>query len=103
MIYRFTVVTSKRDIVRQAVDRFFQEYLITESDSYKDNVKRMALVVEIEGKQDGSDTSLAYNTANKMVEVVGVPVSLQIIDRCPIHATLDNPAKITQATEKESV
>lgn len=75
MIYRIVVVSKWKDLVRAALEKFFQHYIIYSIDEYKDNVKSVGFVIEV----SGVDVELGKieKASNAISEIVGGSVTLQ--------------------------
>lgn len=93
MIYRIVVSTSKRDFLRSAVDRFFQDYLIIQADKYSNNTKSMSLIVEIDAKDDAGDLDKIHKTVDEVAKVLGVPASLHMFRTGVLKSSVENPIK----------
>lgn len=58
MIHRIIVVSKMKDIIRAEFEKYFQSYIIYQVDKYKNNIKDVAYVLEIDGIDDDKDDSI---------------------------------------------
>lgn len=79
MIFRIVANTKAKDLLRVEIDKYFQKYIIFSVDTYINNVKGIAYIIEVEGY--GSEcASNVHKVAIGIAKVIGAKVQMQKIE-----------------------